>query len=523
MCWTLGQLQAEVERVTRHDRGVGRCTANCILLRTTVALAPRISVARPEPAPEFGRENTRTWRRQYLARVIVTDFLTALIAGLAALIVRFGVDVFSRNSEYLALAAALPLAWVSSLALVGAHKSPIMEIGSEEFRRVASAGVYVFAGIAMVAYFSHLDLSRGYILTALPLVTLTGISARYTLRQHLHRLRRHGKCMYRTVAVGHGVAVTDLAAQLRREKHHGMEVVGACVPRDQWLPSLTDALPVLGDFQHVPAAVREVNADRVTVLTCPEMSGTELRRLAWQLEKTGTELVVAPGLVDVAGPRTMIRPIAGLPLLHIEHPELSGWRRIVKDIFDRTSAGLGLLLTLPLFVLIALAVRATSPGPAFFRQVRVSRQGQTFSMLKFRTMWADAEALKMHLAGQNVTDGPLFKIRRDPRVTPLGRTLRKYSLDELPQLINIVLGQMSLVGPRPPLPEEVAQYGDDARRRLVVKAGLTGLWQIGGRSDLSWDESVRLDLRYVENWSLALDVVILWKTLSAVLKGSGAY
>jgi exopolysaccharide biosynthesis polyprenyl glycosylphosphotransferase len=228
--------------------------------------------------------------------------------------------------------------------------------------------------------------------------------------------------------------------------------------------------------------------------------------------------------MEVAGPRLHIRPMTGLPLLHVEEPEFAGARRVAKAIVDRSLAVLGFALFLPLLFGCWLAVRLTSPGPAVFRQVRTGQGGREFTLLKFRSMYTDAEKRKAGLEERNErSEGLLFKIRDDPRVTPVGRWLRKFSLDELPQLVNVIQGKMSLVGPRPPLPEEVALYQDDVRRRLLVKPGLTGLWQISGRSDLDWDESVRLDLRYVENWSFTLDLMILWKTMSTVVRGRGAY
>ena len=278
----------------------------------------------------------------------------------------------------------------------------------------------------------------------------------------------------------------------------------------------------------MPEVVSQFDADTVAVLACPEMAGSRLRQLAWDLEKTGTDLCVAPALLDVAGPRTTIRPTAGLPLLHMDHPEFSGARLVVKGIFDRVFALLALVLLAPVFAVLALAIKLDDGGPALFKQTRVGRDGRRFSVVKFRTMVPDAEALKATLALQIQPtgiqqDSLLFKIKDDPRLTGVGRRLRRWSLDELPQLLNVLAGDMSLVGPRPALPEEVARYGDLVRRRLVVKPGMTGLWQVNGRSDLSWDESVRLDLRYVENWSLVLDLQILWKTCAAVARGSGAY
>jgi len=234
-------------------------------------------------------------------------------------------------------------------------------------------------------------------------------------------------------------------------------------------------------------------------------------------------MCVAPALMDVAGPRTTIRPVAGLPLLHVDHPELAGGKQTLKGVFDKLVTITALILLAPLFVIIPLAIKLADGGPVFFRQTRVGKNGHTFKVWKFRTMVVDAEQRKAELAGLNEGAGALFKMRRDPRVTRTGVWLRRWSLDELPQLFNVLMGSMSLVGPRPALPSEAAKYGDHMRRRLVVKPGITGLWQVNGRSDLPWDEAVRLDLRYVENWSFALDLQILWKTSSAVFRGSGAY
>jgi len=248
-----------------------------------------------------------------------------------------------------------------------------------------------------------------------------------------------------------------------------------------------------------------------------------LRRLAWELEKTDTDLCVAPALMDVAGPRTTIRPVAGLPLLHVDHAELTGVKWAVKSFFDKLIAATALFFTCPLFIFIAVAIRRHDGGPVLFSQTRVGKDGQPFTVLKFRTMVPDAELRKEELSALDEGDGLLFKVRRDPRITAPGVWLRRWSLDELPQLFNVVLGEMSLVGPRPQLPAEAARFSADVYRRLVVRPGLTGLWQVNGRSDLSREDAVRLDLRYVENWSLALDLQILWKTCAAVAKGRGAY
>jgi exopolysaccharide biosynthesis polyprenyl glycosylphosphotransferase len=332
--------------------------------------------------------------------------------------------------------------------------------------------------------------------------------------------------MRRVIVVGHELAVVGITRQLRRERYHGLKVVGACVPpasTNGWHDGQVGDIPVLGTFDEVDAAVRRVGADTVLVLSCPELDGHALRRLAWRLERDDIDLIVASSLVDVAGDRTTIRPVDGLPMLHVEHPTLVGARRMVKTVFDRVGTLLLLAGLAPVLAILALAVRMDSSGPVLFRQVRVGKDGREFVMFKFRTMHTDAEARLAELRHLNEGDGVLFKLRDDPRVTRAGRFLRKFSLDELPQLLNVLTGNMSLVGPRPPLPREVAAYADDVHRRLAVRPGMTGLWQVSGRSDLPWEEAVRLDLRYVENWSLSLDLVILLRTLSAVTRGAGAY
>jgi exopolysaccharide biosynthesis polyprenyl glycosylphosphotransferase len=308
------------------------------------------------------------------------------------------------------------------------------------------------------------------------------------------------------------------------DKHAGMEVVAACVPRPGTSAVLeSTGVPVDGDLQDVMEVVRARGADAVAVTSASETAAVYLRELSWRLEGSGIELLVSPGLIEVAGPRLHIRPFVGLPLLSIEEPVFSGWKRVLKGALDRSGAAVALVLIAPVLLALALAVKVTSRGPVLYRQERVGAYGRRYTMLKFRSMVVGADDKLQELLALNEGDGVLFKMRRDPRVTPLGRFLRRFSLDELPQLFNVLGGSMSLVGPRPPLPTEVERYDSKIRRRLLVKPGLTGLWQISGRSDLSWEESVRLDLRYVENWSLALDLLILWKTASAVVRSHGAY
>ena len=433
--------------------------------------------------------------------------------------IRFGNDV---TPHYLALSLALPVLWLAALWLAGAYDVRFIGTGSDEFRKVLNAGVSLTAAVAIFSYAINIEVSRGYVVIAVPGITLLDLFARYAARKRLHRRRASGKCLQSVVAIGHELAVADLVTELRRDKYHGLTVVGACVAR----PSERDevaGVPVYGGLDDVTAAVKAFGADTVAVLACPEMDGIRLRNLAWELEKTGTDLCVSPALLDVAGPRTTIRPAAGLTLLHVDHPQLDGFRLVLKGLFDRAAAGAALIMLAPLMTVLAAAVWLHDRGPALFTQVRVGKDGHAFRIYKFRTMVVDAEQHRAQLLASNDSDGVLFKLRRDPRVTPVGAQLRRWSIDELPQLFNVFLGHMSLVGPRPALPGEAEKYAEHVRRRLVVKPGLTGLWQVSGRSDLSWEESVRLDLRYVENWSFALDLQIMWKTISVLVRGSGAY
>jgi exopolysaccharide biosynthesis polyprenyl glycosylphosphotransferase len=460
------------------------------------------------------------WERQYVRSLLLCDLFAGVTAGALTFGVRFGDEVTAYNRGYLGLSALLPVALLLVLSVARSYERRYLFVGTDEYQRVIRGGVGLIAGAAVISYALDLDLARSYVLVALPAAISTVLVLRFALRKRLHLARRNGSGLRRVLVVGHELAVIGITRQLRRERYHGLEVVGACLPVDH--DGAVD-LPVYGTFDDVASAVDAADADTVVVLSCPELDGVALRRMAWRLERDEVDLVVASALIDVAGARTTIRPFDGLPMLHVEHPRLHGGVRVVKELFDRFGALTLLAFFAPLLLGVALCVRFTSRGPVLFRQVRVGRDGREFRIFKFRSMYVDAEARLAGLRHLNEHDGVLFKIRDDPRVTPVGRWLRRLSLDELPQLLNVICGQMSLVGPRPPLPVEVAAYADDVRRRLAVKPGMTGLWQVSGRSDLTWEEAVRLDLRYVENWSLSLDLVILLRTMTAVVRSSGAY
>ncbi len=460
------------------------------------------------------------WQRRYVQMCVLADALVALLSAAAAYLIHFE----RTQAPYIAVSLLMPAVWVLAVSLNRAYESRFLGVGSEEFRRVARAGISLTALVAFFSYAAQVSVARHYVLISLPLMTILTVGERYALRQWLHRRRAAGEFLHRVVVVGHEVPVLEMLRRLGDERYHGLQVVAACLPLPGQRPALMErGVPVVGGFGSVAQAVRLTDADTVAVLASPDLGPEQLRRLAWDLEPTGADLLVAPSLVEVAGPRLSIRPVTGLPLLQVEQPQFTGGRRIVKATFDRTMALALIVLASPIIAGIALAIMLTSRGPAFFKQQRIGKDGQAFTMWKFRSMVVDAEELRETLLERSDRDGLMFKMHSDPRVTRVGAWLRRYSLDELPQLFNVFGGSMSMVGPRPPLPEEVAQYGDDVRRRLLVRPGVTGLWQVSGRADLSWEESVRLDLRYVDNWSLATDLLILWKTVRAVVRGSGAY
>jgi len=462
------------------------------------------------------------WEARYLRLLVGADLGAALVATLAAFVLRFQGAPYAE--WYLTLSAVIPLVWVAVLATTRAYERRMLFVGPDEYQRVlrAAGRLTVVAGLA--AYVAHAGVARGYLLIVLTLTVLLSLLGRAVLRKLLHRARRRGRCMHRVMVLGHAPAVAQMISQLHRRHHHGLQVVGACLPSGQVAGAVgTLEVPVYGSLSAAANLAAAAGADMVMVLSCPELDGPRVRRLAWELERDDIDLMVSSSLVDTAGDRITVRPVDGLSMMHIEHARLSGGRRLIKSIFDVSLAAVLAFLLSPLFLLVALVIKVDTRGPVFFRQIRVGRGGEMFRIIKFRTMHPDAERRAEAMRAEHAQAGVLFKIRQDPRVTRAGRVLRRCSIDELPQLFNVLLGHMSLVGPRPPLPGEVERYPEDMRRRLVVKPGMTGLWQVSGRSDLSWEESMRLDLRYVENWSLTVDLVILLRTAWAVMRGSGAY
>jgi exopolysaccharide biosynthesis polyprenyl glycosylphosphotransferase len=466
----------------------------------------------------------RTIRMAAVMRLVACVDVAAALLGIAVWLGARTATGRGLPGEPL-LIVALPWMWLGAMALAGAYDRRVAVTGADAFRRIATAAAWLAGAGALLSFALDLPVGRDYVIAAVPLCAVMSLGVHVGARKLLHRRFASGQvAMHQAVAVGSTAEVADLVAHLHRAAYAGFRIVAAWVPPydEGELPTGLHRLRV-GDRELARAAA-DVGADTIALAGPHVLTAGRLRELSWELEGGDVDLVVVPAVTDLAGPRIHVRPVDGLPLLHVERPQFTGAQRVVKSAIDRVAAALLLLLLSPLFAAVALSVRVLGgAGPVLFRQTRVGQRGEEFTIYKFRTMRSGADAARAALRDDNDADGVLFKLRRDPRVTAVGRHLRRWSLDELPQLWNVLTGTMSLVGPRPPLADEVERYEDDARRRLLVKPGLTGLWQVSGRSDLPWSECVRLDLYYIENWSVALDMLVLWKTLRAVLGRRGAY
>lgn len=472
------------------------------------------------------------WRVRTSRNLRIIDAFVILWAVTGAYVLRFGIDqglaVHQQESNYVWLSAFIAVAWWTMLEAWNSRQSRILGSGPEEYRRVAAASLWLFGLIAIFSYVFRLDTARGYVGIALPVGLLGLILARWLLRQHLSVRRQGGKDMSRLLLLGGPSAIAHLASSLGKARHAGYEPVAAYTPGtpEAQEREAESGLRILGnkpETASIMAAIEECKADAVAVSAGVQLHPQTLRHLGWELAAKNISLIMAPALTDIAGPRIHTQQVAGLPLIHVTTPTLEGGQRVAKRLFDIVVSGILIGMAAPVMIVLALVVKLDSRGPILFKQDRVGIEGKHFRMFKFRSMVVDAEQRLAALAEKNEGNGVLFKIKDDPRITTIGRFLRRYSLDELPQLFNIFGGSMSLVGPRPPLPREVEVYERDVRRRLLVKPGLTGLWQVSGRSNLSWQDSVRLDLYYVENWSLAGDLVIMLRTVRAVFFSTGAY
>ncbi len=476
------------------------------------------------------------WADTYVRRLWWTDSILVLGSVAAAVVIRFAGkgDLGEGQHQHLLIeTVALSIGWIIALRSLQSADKRILGSGPTEYSRVITACFMVFGFLAIFDLVFKLDIARGFVAVALPIGTTSLLVGRWLWRKNLTNQRACGINLQRILIVGDSASSTPLVNRIEGNPVLGYQVVGMVQTDgdglsmmhsgDLDMTSLDREDSALSNLARLTDAVRRCRATIVAVTSTAALGYPVMRELSWSLESMDVDMVVTPGVTDIAGPRMMLRPVAGLPMVHIDKPRYAGANRLLKAAVDRLGAAVLLFLMTPVLLTCAIAVKATSAGPVFYRAERIGVSNNPFRMWKFRSMIDGADRQKWELEDISDGNGVLFKMREDPRITAVGRFMRHYSLDELPQLMNVLAGEMSLVGPRPPLRDEVAQYRGPVVRRLLVRPGMTGLWQISGRSDLSWDESVRLDLLYVENWSIMQDLVILWRTMRAVLSGHGAY
>jgi len=490
----------------------------------------------PTEDPVVAVPGRRNWNQRYVRRLLITDILALISAGIGVHLIAVpsiptAVSSTPAYPPFIAATIALVVTWFFAMTWTGSRDVKVVGHGPVEYKRVLHASFGLFGLVAIGSFLFQLDLPRSYLLIMQPVGLVALLVSRYGWRRWLHRMRAEGDYMSHVLAVGDLHTVAELVRDLERAPLAGYRVVGVCLTREGRrgdegpMPSIVEGVPVLGGVDDVAEIARTCAADTVAVTSSAAFGPSRVRKLSWELEDTAAELILAPALTNIAGPRVHTQPVAGLPLIHVDRPTYRGANRMLKKSFDVVGSATLLLLLSPVLIGVSIAIKLTDRGPVFFRQDRVGVNGDVFRMVKFRSMMVGAEAVLANLqeAHRDAGNVVLFKLKNDPRVTSVGKFIRRYSIDELPQLFNVLTGQMSLVGPRPPLKAEVDRYEDEARRRLLVKPGMTGLWQVSGRSDLSWDDSVRLDIYSVENWSITGDMVIIGKTAKAVLSSSGAY
>ena len=482
--------------------------------------APRAARAR---AARSGAASRSRWPRRYAQRLFYTDaaVIFATLGVFTYALAQTGTTIVSwpdgPDLGYPLVMGILAIVWLVALEVFDTRDEHIVGSGTSEYRGIANATFGIFAAVALLGFFLRADLSRLLFITAAPIGLVLLVLTRWLWRQWLRHNQRRGEFLDRAVVVGDRAKIDHIIRVMRRTEGTGYAVVGAITARGTH-SRIADTVDVIGDYRHAVEAIDEVKADTVILAGADDLDPQSMRVLGWELADRDVQFVVAPAMTDIAGPRYHARPVAGLPLVHVAYPRLEGSRRALKRTVDIIGSFVMIVLLSPLLVGAALAVKFTSPGPIFYRQERIGRLGRTFGMFKIRSMVRGADDQLASLLDLEGTDAePLFKVNNDPRITPVGRVLRKHSIDELPQLFNVLRGEMSLVGPRPQRPAEVAMYDDAAHRRLLVKPGMSGLWQVSGRSQLPWEDAVRLDLYYVENWSFIQDIQILFRTIKAVV------
>jgi len=481
-------------------------------------------------ATDGAQSSGARWARSYRTKLRITDATVVGVVVALSYVLRFGSETLASLGTpvgvvFASMGLVVAFAWTGCLSAYRSRDLRIIGVGAGEYKRVAHASTTTFGLLAIFFLVFQAETARWFFIFAFPVGFFGILLSRWLWRKWLFAQQRAGHSLSRVIVIGKSADVESVVKQIRASSGAAYSVVGAVVEDDERVGAagILAEFAVRSGMSHAAEFARTLGVDGVVVAGHPSGGSDYIHDLAWQLEGGTADLILATSLANVAGPRIHFRPVEGLPLIHVEIPQFEGGKHVAKRAMDIVIAGTALLFLSPVFAVLAALIRFDSAGSSFFAQERVGRGGRLFRILKFRSMNASAPAQLEALMASNEGNGVLFKMKNDPRVTRLGRTLRKYSLDELPQLWNVLVGDMSLVGPRPPLASEVSSYEDHVHRRLYIKPGLTGMWQVNGRSNLSWEDSVRLDLYYVENWSLMGDLIILWRTVKVVAAPVGAY
>ena len=463
-----------------------------------------------------GEGSTQLWKPKLRKNLAFFDLLTLVFSISLVLTLRFPNTWQGSLNDYelrnIVLSLLVLVSWLFFLWFNGSRDTNILGFGADEYNRLTNATLLSFTFIAFISYIFKLEISRGFVLLVFPFGLLLLFIVRRILRRRLLRARNQGRFLSRVLLLHSGVS-DPVEARLAIAQHAGFNIVHKIVTAENFKFEIKD----------IVSNALSNNCDQIMVGQSAVISAAELRKLGWALEATNIDLIVAPAVTEIAGPRLKVSNVEGLPLLHLRQPDFSGTSRITKRLLDLILSIVGLVVISPFLIAIALAIKLYDRGSVLYFQKRIGQNNKEFTVYKFRTMYEGSHEQRAKIMAETNKDPRLAKDPQDPRVTKPGLFLRRWSIDEIPQIINVIKGEMSLVGPRPPLSEEVNQYEKSETRRLLVKPGLTGLWQVSGRSELDWEDAVRLDLYYVENWSLTLDILIIIRTAAAVWRGEGAY
>ncbi|GGG29151.1 polyprenyl glycosylphosphotransferase [Rhodococcoides trifolii] len=468
------------------------------------------------------RSPRQTWQRSYVKQALILDIsIVAAAAGFA-----FLVDMGGKTSVGPGQSISMAVLWTLFLAVLRTRDTAIVGNGYEEYRRVITATAALVGVIAIVALFLQAGIAREYLVLSFPTGLIGLVLGRHFLRRRLAQSRGRGENVNDMIVVGTVESVRSLSHRFDSTASAGYRVIGACVPNydGDTLVVGDRIVPVFGDLSSLDFAITTTTATAVAVASTEQLGYEGMKNLAWKLDNHDIDLIVSPGVADLSVPRMRIEPIDGLPILQIGQPSFEGAHVAAKSVFGFFLASFGLVVTAPVLLAAAIAIKLEDGGPVFFRQRRVGRGGKVFRIWKLRTMVVNADSIvsdARDAAGQN--ESVFYKSANDARITKIGRFLRRTSIDELPQLFNVIAGDMSIVGPRPLVEGEGSNIAHFIQRRSLVKPGVTGLWQVSGRSDVTEEERIRLDHLYIDNWSPVQDLVIVWRTIAAVIKSDGAY